>query len=349
MERDPVKPCGELTRLGRLRRLRQLARVALEAYGLAGSRLTFLHYEGNVIFRVDAPGQAPVKGKDGPYLENRYVLRILTTSDSAAIASELTWLDALSREAGLPVPEPVPTLDRKLLTTIATPGVPQGRHVSLMRWVDGRQLTKGLRPHHVRAWGKLVARLHQFAAGWQPPEGFKRPHWDWDGQLGQGVLRHPTDELIDSMPEEFQEPFKAVSGRVRDVMASFGKGPDAYGMVHADMYLENVLFKAGEPRIIDFEDCGYSYWMFDIGTALAQWPWTTDFPWIRDAFLDGYGQVRTLAEAQLKHLDLFMAAHHATMVLWASAFIRSDPAMRAEYEGWRNREGNKLLRYFERR
>ena len=72
------------------------------------------------------------------------------------------------------------------------------------------------------------------------------------------------------------------------------------------------------------------------------------FPGSRDAFLDGYAQIRTLPEAQLKHLDLFMAAHHATMVLWALAFILHDPAMQAEHAQWRDREGNKLLRYFER-
>jgi Ser/Thr protein kinase RdoA (MazF antagonist) len=131
-------------------------------------------------------------------------------------------------------------------------------------------------------------------------------------------------------------------------MDSFGKGPDAYGLIHADLYLENVLFKAGEPRLIDFEDCGFSYWMCDIGVFLGQWPWTEGFPRIRDAFLAGYGQVRTLPEAQAKHLDLFMAAQYAQMVLWASAFIRDDPARRAEHEAWREREGTKLLRYLER-
>ena len=84
-----MKPYNELTRLGQLRRLRQLARVALEAYGLAGARLTFLHYQGNVIFRVDAPRPVPVTSKKGPYIENRYLLRILSTSDIEAVASEL--------------------------------------------------------------------------------------------------------------------------------------------------------------------------------------------------------------------------------------------------------------------
>ena len=108
-----------------------------------------------------------------------------------------------------------------------------------------------------------------------------------------------------------------------------------------------MLFNSGEPRLIDFEDCGFSYWMCDIGVFLGRWPWTEEFPRIQDAFLAGYAQVRALPETQLKHLDLFMAAQCAQMVLWASAFIRHDPARRAEHETWREREGAKLMRYFE--
>ena len=69
---------------------------------------------------------------------------------------------------------------------------------------------------------------------------------------------------------------------------------------------------------------------------------------MRDAFFDGYAQVRTLPEAQLKQLDLFMAAQYAQMVLWASAFIRNDPARRAQHEAWRNKDGNNLVNYVER-
>lgn len=339
-----MKPYRALTRLGLLRRLRGLASQALGAYGLAGARLTFQHYSGNIIFRADAPG-APAAAPGQLYVPGRYNVRVLAISDTDTIASELAWLAAI-READLPVPEPVPTLDGRLFVKITTPGVPQGRVVSLMRWLDGRHLTHVL-PHHARAIGRLVARLHDFSAAWQPPEGFTRFHWDWDGQFGESELKD-TAGLFASMPDRCQEPFRLVTGQVREAMDSFGKGPDAYGLVHADLYLENVLFQAGEPRLIDFEDCGFSYWMCDIGVFLGQWPWTEEFPRIRDAFLDGYGQVRTLPETQLKRLDLFMAAQYAEMVLWASAFIRDDPARRAEHEAWREREGTKLLHYFER-
>jgi len=262
---------------------------------------------------------------------------------------ELTWLAALSREAGLPVPQPVPTLAGKLVTRVALPGMSRGRLVSLMRWIDGRRLATGFRPAHFRAWGRMVARLHRFSAGWQPPDRFERPHWDWEGQLGGRQFRCSVEELVASMPQRLQEPFRIVSREARAVMAGLGTGPDAYGLIHSDLYPENVLFKAGEAYPIDFEDCGFGYWLWDIAVALCLWPWTEDWYWKRDAFLAGYSQVRTLPESQLQHLDLFMAAQYATMVLWASHFIKDDPVRRAEHEEWRDGDGAKLLRYFERR
>ena len=195
----------------------------------------------------------------------------------------------------------------------------------------------------------MTGGLHRFAAEWTPPDDFKRFHWDWDGQLGNSVLRTPVDQLVASMPAGLQEPFKQISQQIKDVLESFGKGPDAYGMIHSDMFFENVLFKAGEPRLIDFEDCGFGYWMLDIGIVLAQFRWMDKWAQIRDAFLEGYSQMHTLPVEQLGQLDLFMAMPHATNVLWASAFIKEDPAMTDENEKWRDKDGESLLRYFRER
>jgi Ser/Thr protein kinase RdoA (MazF antagonist) len=151
------------------------------------------------------------------------------------------------------------------------------------------------------------------------------------------------------MPPHLREPFHLVSSEARQVMADLGQGPDAYGLIHADLYPENVLFKDGEVYPIDFEDCGFGYWLWDMAIALCLWPWTEEWRWRRDAFLEGYARVRTLPQSQIRHLDLFMAAQYATMVLWASLFIKDDPARREEHEAWREEEGAKLLRYLERR
>ena len=342
-----MKPFRELSRRGRLYRLRKLAGAALAAYGLDGARLSFIQYGENTIYRIDVPGSAAT-GHDNPYLPNRYVLRIHAMGDAEAVASELTWLAALNHEAGLPVPAPVSTPDGKLLATLVTPGMPQGRVVSLMRWLDGQRFHHGLRPKHLTALGQVVARLHTFSAGWQPPAGFARPHWDWESQLGGSMFEQSRQELVDSMPYQFQQPFQIVSQEAKRAMESLGKRPDAYGLIHADLYPENVLFKAGRAYPIDFEDCGYGYWIWDIAVALCHWAWNEDWERMRDAFRAGYTRVRLLPEKQWALLDLFVATQFATMVLWSSAFLKHDPKRVAEYEPWRNDNGHKLLGYFQR-
>jgi hypothetical protein len=172
-----LKPYHALTRRGRLRRLRIVAEKALEAYGLKSARLSFLQYFTNIIYRVDAPDsrRAPTGSRAAPagsvFIPNRYVLRIHAMDDIEALESELTWLAALSQEAGLPVPAPVATPDGQLLVTILTRGMPDGRIVSLMRWLDGRRLCQGLSPRHLEALGRAMARMHAFSATWQPPDG----------------------------------------------------------------------------------------------------------------------------------------------------------------------------------
>ena len=88
--------------------------------------------------------------------------------------------------------------------------------------------------------------------------------------------------------------------------------------------------------------------MWDIAVALCHWAWGADWERMRDAFQEGYSQNGTLPEAQWSQLDLFVATQFATMVLWASAFLKHDPKRVEEYELWRNDTGNKLLGYFNR-
>jgi Ser/Thr protein kinase RdoA (MazF antagonist) len=162
------------------------------------------------------------------------------------------------------------------------------------------------------------------------------------------MFEHSREELVASMPFQFQEPFQIVSQEAKRVMESLGNGPDAYGLIHADLYPENVLYKAGRAYPIDFEDCGYGYWMWDIAVALCQWAWGDEWERMRDAFHEGYSRIRVLPEAQWAQLDLFVATQFATMVLWASAFLKHDPVRVGEYEPWRNDNGQKLLRYSQR-
>lgn len=343
-----MRPFRELSRKQRLYRFRKLAQVSLRAFGLSATRLTLLQYGENVIYRVDLPDGSFPASENSPYRPDRCVLRLHAWDNIPYITSELIWLDALAAEAGLPVPAPLRTPAGDFYTKAATDELPQGRCTTVLRWLDGRKLSKGLRPVHLAALGRRIAQLHRFSQRWQPPPDFDRPAWDWEAQLGGSLFDVTTEELVSTMPRPFREPFMRLSGDARQAMASLGMGLDAFGLIHADLYPENVLFKAGRAHPIDFEDCGYGYWIWDIAVALCTWAWDDQWKTMRDAFYEGYSLVRTLPAAQWQMLDLFVATQFATMLLWASAFLRQDPKRADEYIPWRDESGNHLMDYFDR-
>lgn len=329
-----MKPYEELTRRGKMRRMRQLAQAAIDAYGFADARFQFVRTAGNTMFRVFVDNPRPTPVADDRYKEGQFLLRIHQPGyqTTGAIALEMAWLAGMSRDANLPVPEPVPTLDGRVLTQVSIAGVPEARNCSLLRWVNGRFLSQGIRPHHLRAQGRLMARMHDFAAHWQPPAGLTKRRWDWDGLFKEVEGTDlPAGEVWPLVPEQYVAPFETVTQQVRQVMDDWGKGPDVYGLIHADLGVDaNVLFWRGEARAIDFDDSGFGYWMYDLAVSLEHCRDDEAYPQLRDALLDGYAEFRSLPEEQLESLELFMAAFYVYLGLWAAAMTLRYPHYRQE-------------------
>ena len=137
-----MKPYNELTRLGRLRRIRQLAETAHEAYDVGETHLTFLRYFANITYRVDVPDSVTHGGDLGPYVPNRYLLRVLLSNSWESAEGEMIWLASFPSWCLRRQRPCRRSLESELLTRINTPGVPEGRIFSVMRWVDGRKLSR---------------------------------------------------------------------------------------------------------------------------------------------------------------------------------------------------------------
>lgn len=342
-----MKPFDELTYLGQVRRLRHLARAALPAYGLGDATLNFSGRDENTTFRVVAAGAAAAT--DAPFVAGQYLLRIhrpgYQTPES--LTSELTWLAAL-REAGLVVPEPVLSTSGEFLTEAAAPGIPEPRCCTLFCWMRGRKLRR-IRLGHFTALGRLMAHLHEHVARWPLPPGFARRRWDWEGLFGDDAGFNLAAERVWALlPESCAGRFRAVADQARQMLDELGQGPDAFGLIHADLSLGaegNVLFAGGEARPIDFDDCGFGHWVYDVAVALAHWQLAESWPRVRDALLVGYNQVRPFPAGQLAHLDLFMAARHVSEILWATDIAQVNPAFRAELPAWRDWADRHIQRF----
>ncbi len=349
-----MKPLEELTYLGQVRRMRRLAEAALGEYGLEGARLKLLGHGENTTYRVDAANARFARRVEGWFATDRFLLRLHRPGYQTAesIVSELEWLSALRRDAQAPVPEPLPALNGDCLTTVSVSGVPDHRNCSLLRWLNGRKVNRRVGPRHFTALGRLMAQLHEHSAHWTPPPSFRRRHWDWEGLFGEDAgFNLDASQVWALVPQRFYEPFSAVASQTRETMNRLGKGKEVFGLVHADLFLGgdgNVLVSGGEARAIDFDDCGFGYWVYDFAVPLAHWQLSDAWPEVQAALLGGYAQRRSLANDQLAHLELFMAARHVSEILWALDMAQVNPGFRDGLDGWLELAGRHVRLYLER-
>lgn len=346
-----MKSYEELSYRGRLRRLRKQAQLSLEAYGLSEAKAEFLNYSGNAAYRIDTRNCAPHESEDERYWKNHYILRLHQPGYQTfeAIWSEMQWLEALCRDTELVVPEPTPAQDGTLVTVTDVPGLPEPQYATLLRWVKGRELTKNIQPRHFHALGRMIAQLHNHTAKWQPPKGFLRPHYDWDGLFWEkGLFEFPASELWAHIPRRYRDSFDKITTQVRDVMRKLGKGSDVYGLIHADLFVDgNVLWYRGEPRPVDFDDTAYGYWIYDLAVPLSSWQSTEAKGHFKTALLEGYNELRSEPSSQLQHLELFIGARYATEMLYAIDAMLLVPKCAESSRRWLAQAAESLLKFLE--
>lgn len=321
-----MKAYEGLTRHGKLRRNRKIALAALNAFGFAKAHVSLIVDAGNILYRVKTTDPTPVDGN--LYVRDHYLLRLHDPGyqSDCAVDSELKWLRALS-DAGLPVPQPVTTTEGELSVKISVPVVPEARRCSLLRWVKGRMVMKRVRPWHLKAIGSLMARLHNHASSWRIPPGFVRRHYDRNGLWGNDTgTGYSAAEGWPRIPKRYFEAFQEVTTRVERIMEDWGKGPEVYGLIHADLGTKaNVLFRGREARSIDFDDGGFGYWVYDLAVPLVDWEGEDVWSTYRDALLEGYVEIRSTPKEQLEQLETFQAAYRAMEIFWGTAGIMRRP------------------------
>ncbi|MHA2020656.1 MAG: phosphotransferase enzyme family protein [Candidatus Thorarchaeota archaeon] len=313
-----------------LLRLRNLAKKALEKYGLERADLRFKSYSGNGLYKVDVSPSIQSETSIPPGL---YALRLHQPGymKPEYIRSELEWLSALC-EVGIDVPRPIRNEDGDWLTT-AEGGydVPRQRNCTLLSWVEGRFLEKGLRPKHFESLGEVTGKMQEQSMLWKKPKGFERPHWDWEGLFGDGFdYGFVAQEAREAIPKRHQRAFNEVLKRVEEAGQQLGKSKQVYGLIHAD--LGNTVFRAGKARPFDFDDCGFGYWMFDLGVVLAHYMLDSEgtSPKMRNALIEGYRETSILPESNLEFLDLFTAARLAQLMFFYQGMALKFPQHRDE-------------------
>jgi Ser/Thr protein kinase RdoA (MazF antagonist) len=285
-----------------LARVTGCAREALRAYGChPDAAVELLNVSENATFLVSDP-QAGLS-----------VLRVHRHGyhTEREIASELAWMDALRAEAGVRTPRVLPAADGRRIVEVPEPGGAAARRCVRFEFLPGTEPGSA----HFRELGEIAARMHRHARTWPRPAWFTRFHWDYDAAFGARARWGRWQDGIGVGPAE-RRILERLDETLKARLERFGNGPERYGLVHADTRLANLLVHDGSVAVIDFDDAGFSWYLYDLGTAVSFFEHAPEVPGLVDAWLAGYRSAGELPAQDEAEIWTFILFRRLLLVAW---------------------------------
>jgi len=294
-----------------------LARLACAEYGVTSDASLHLYpLTENLTYRIESGGADPT------------VLRIYRPGGRAPaeVVSELAWMRALGEDVGSLVPAVIPTVAGSQVLELARETPLPPCYCVMFSCAPGREPAED----ELVAWfpklGEITARLHQHARSWTQPPWFRRPRWDISTTLGNRPHWGPWQSSVTDRGEiRHLERLAAV---VMERLRGFGAGAQRFGLVHADLRLANLLVEGERITVIDFEDCGLSWYLYDLACALTFNEGRSDVGELIALWVDGYRRIEQLSAEDEGEIDTFLMLRR--LMLTAYAGLRHDTELAAQ-------------------
>ncbi|WP_444460927.1 phosphotransferase enzyme family protein [Rhodobacter capsulatus] len=293
-----------------------LAREAQRAWLCMGAPLQLIWRSENIVFGTILPSGT------------KAALRLHRPGyqDAPAIAAELAWSARLC-DAGVAVAEPLPAANGAWVAMV------DGLVVSCLRWIEGRPLGEAVAPLENSAvlaragdFGALIADLHNATDAGACPEAFPRAGWDTEALLGETPRLGRFWEAPTLSAEE-----SAILRAARDKALALLPRATDFGPIHADTLRSNVMMTRDGLRLIDFDDSGPGWRLYDLASALVQsWgdPLLTEHA---RRLVAGYRSRRQLTVNQLELLPLFLAVRAFVSAGWVVTRAPEDTRRQRAY------------------
>lgn len=289
--------------------------------------IEFVKYRENIVFRlIDRDAM--------------YVMRVHRQNHrtDAQVQTETRYLQYLF-DAGLAVSEVIPTVGGELFTKV-TDAAGRDHQVDAQRWVPdsaplgdcGEAWTGEEHPSlaSFTELGEIAGKFHTISQRTGKLPGFSRDPWDREGLVGTKPLWGDPRRLAANNTD--RAIIDTAMQNIGRQLEELGTGPEVYGVIHADFSPENVLLSSGQLTIIDFDDFGEGWWLFDLATVLFWYHRHPRAAEYREALLSGYQQYFSIPEKSYQTLEALIIARGLTYLGWAadrpenetSTFIRSE-------------------------
>ncbi|MCF8555275.1 MAG: phosphotransferase [Candidatus Nanopelagicales bacterium] len=295
-------------------KLHEFAQDAVAKFGYSSeSNVSLLNISENATFKVtdSESGTDTILRIHRPFYHT-----------AQAIQSELDWVQALREVQLVRTPAILPAGSGEQII-LAQDSTGEERHAVMFEFMPGVEPTEDRLVDDFKTLGAITARLHDQSKQWQRPSNFFRFTWDFETALGPNGHWGSWRDGLAMGPSELE-----ILGRLSDTLGSrlerYGKSKDRFGLVHADMRLANLLVADKDVTVIDFDDCGFSWFMYDLGSSVSFIEDHTLIPDMTASWVDGYRSVAELSKEEEAELPTFIMFRRLLLVAWVGSHQDTD-------------------------
>ncbi|WP_203227996.1 phosphotransferase enzyme family protein [Roseovarius dicentrarchi] len=240
-----------------------------------------------------------------------------------AIECELAWIAALKQARAVVTPDSYVGKNGQVIQEGRIDGLDAPRFMVLFQYIEGTHPDEaGDLERPFEELGEIAALTHEHSKSWQRPADFQRLVWNTDTVFGPA----PTWGNWRDAPNVTQDiaaVLDAVEARVCARLKAFGNVPDRYGLIHADMRLANLLTGPQGTRLIDFDDCGFGWFLYDFAAGISFMEDDPRVPALKAAWVRGYNKVRALSGDELAEMDTFILLRRMALLAWIGSHIEA--------------------------
>jgi Ser/Thr protein kinase RdoA (MazF antagonist) len=113
---------------------------------------------------------------------------------------------------------------------------------------------------------------------------------------------------------------------LRERLAAYGETSRTFGLVHADLRCANLIIDGGRLSVIDFDDCGFSWYLYDFAAAISFLEHEPYIPELLDAWIAGYRTVVPLSDEETAIIPTFIMLRRMLLTAWLASHSETPTA-----------------------
>lgn len=291
-----------------------LTKCITDCYGLnENTELVLLKYSENLTYLV--------KMNDG----SQTVLRVCRPHyhNEKEMLSELIWIHQIKKDTDISTADVIPDINGEFISKCVVDG--QEYRCTMFEYMSGKNIYKvqGNELYgYMEKVGEVAAKLHNHVISWTESSSLDRFTWDFEDLVGE-TSRWGDYSMMKGLSKELMQQYDEAIEIIKVRLQRYGKDKNRYGLIHSDLSINNILADGDDIKVLDFDDCGFGWFLYDFSTAVLEY-FDDTLEECMEALLRGYEKYRQLTQYDLEEIETFIVLRKIVRIGWIATHSDND-------------------------